>query len=113
MNTVARIAGDSEPADQSSVDLGALEAASVAQSPFPYLIVPGFLRAEARDRISADFPAIGHPGSFPLLSLHYGPAFARFVEDLESPELARIVSQKLGLDLSSSPTMITVRGQSR
>ncbi|HYM19195.1 MAG TPA: 2OG-Fe(II) oxygenase [Micropepsaceae bacterium] len=112
MNTVARIP-ESAPADKWSVDLSALEAAPVAKSPFPYLIVPGFLRAEARDRISADFPPIGHPGSFPLPSLNYGPAFASFVKDLESPEISLVVGRKLGLDLSSKPTMITVRGQSR
>ena len=112
MNTVARIS-ESAPADKWSVDLGALEAAPVAESPFPYLIVPGFLRAEARDPIGADFPPIDYPGSFPLPSLRYGPAFASFIKDLESPELARVVGQKLGLDLSSNPTMITVRGQSR
>ena len=113
MNTVARIASGPEPADKGSLDLDALEAAPVARSPFPFLIVPGFLRAEARDPISADFPAIGHPGSFPLPSLEYGPAFASFVKELESPKLTRLVGEKLGLDLSSNPTMITVRGQSR
>src|SRR5258706_12399633 len=113
MNKVARIVGESDQAGHLSVDLEALRAAPVARSPFPYLVVPGFVRLNALDAISADFPAIAHHGSFPLQSLRYGPAFARFIADLETPEMTRVVGGKLGLDLTSSPTMVTVRGQSR
>jgi SM-20-related protein len=113
MNKVARITGEMGQSDKLSVDLDALQAARVATSPFPYLIVPGFVRSGALDAISADFPAIEHPGSFPLQSLRYGPGFVRFIADLQAPEMARVVGGKLGLDLASSPTMVTVRGQSR
>ncbi len=113
MSRVASIARDEPQPTVLSVDLDALRRAVVASSPFAYLIVPGFVRGAALDAISADFPSIGHPGSFPLPSLSYGPAFARFIADLESPEMARAAGGKLGLDLSSSPTMVTVRGQSR
>jgi hypothetical protein len=110
MNEVARIRGIGQ---NLSIDLDALKAVRVATSPFPYLIVPGFLRAEAQNAIGADFPQIDHPGSFPLASLSCGPSFLGFIADLERPEVARIVGDKLGLDLASSPTMVTVRGQSR
>jgi hypothetical protein len=113
MNEVARIERETAPNGAWSVDLRALEAAPVSMRPFPYLIVPGFLRADARAAISADFPDVVHPGSFPLSTLRYGPAFARFIADLEAPALARIVAEKLKLDLTACPTMITVRGQSR
>jgi hypothetical protein len=48
-----------------------------------------------------------------LPTLQYGPAFADFMADIRTPEMSRVVGEKLGLDLSSAPTMITVRGQSR
>jgi SM-20-related protein len=96
-----------------AIDIGALDAARVEVSPFPYLIVPGFVRAEAMPAIANDFPAIAHHGSFPLSTLRFGPAFQALVDDLEGREMRECVARKLGIDLSESPTMITVRGQSR
>ena len=93
--------------------MNALKSAQVEADPFPYLIVPAFVRAEALDAIRADFPAIDHPGSFPLSTLSYGPAFEALADELQGPELAAVVAEKLQMNLVRSPTMITVRGQSR
>lgn len=94
------------------VDLNALRQAEVRRDPFPFLSVPNFIRAEAFDSVSSGFPAVAHPGSFPLVVLKYGAGFSALAEDLNSPELADVVSQKLDVDITSHPTMITVRGQS-
>jgi SM-20-related protein len=96
-----------------ALDLPALERARVHTEPFAYLIVPAFVRAGALPAIGRDFPAINHPGSFPLSSLRFGSAFASFIDDLTSAEMTAIVGGKLGMDLSSAPTMVTARGQSR
>jgi hypothetical protein len=96
-----------------SLDIEALERARVQMQPFPFLIVPGFVRAAALPAIGRDFPVIDHHGSFPLSTLRYGPAFGAFCSDLQNPRITNIVAEKLQMDLSSSPTMITVRGQSR
>jgi hypothetical protein len=96
-----------------SLDMEALERAGVHTTPFPYLIVPRFVRASALSAIGRDFPKIDHPGSFPLSTLRFGPAFAAFAGDLTSPQMTTVVGRKLDMDLSSAPTMITVRGQSR
>src|SRR5207344_2841172 len=85
----------------------------VERDPFAYFIVPRFVSAAALDGIRADFPAIQHPGSFPLSTLSYGPAFAAFMEAIQSPEMTAAVGAKLGMNLSASPTMVTVRGQSK
>jgi SM-20-related protein len=97
----------------SYLNLDALRAANVSQQPFPYLIVPGFVRAEALAGIEKDYPSIDKPGSFPLDTLQYGPAFTQLMDDLRSPEFRDVVASKLGLDLKGKPTMITVRGQAR
>jgi SM-20-related protein len=97
----------------SYLNLDALRAANVSQQPFPYLIVPGFVRAEALAGIEKDYPSIDKPGSFPLDTLQYGPAFTQLMDDLRSPEFCDVVASKLGLDLKGKPTMITVRGQAR
>ena len=94
------------------IDLAAFDAAPVAREPFPFALVPHFVRPEAMAEINADFPLVTHPGSFPLPTLTYGPAFARLIAAIQGPEFTRAVEKKLGLDLSGRPTMVTARGVS-
>jgi hypothetical protein len=94
------------------IDLDAFNAATLIREPFPFLMVPRFVKPDAMPAINADFPAVSHPGSFPLPTLDYGPAFAAFVAAIQGPEFTRAVEKKLALDLKGRPTMITARGQS-
>jgi hypothetical protein len=113
MSRVAHTIPDATGASQRALDVEALKRAGIQTQPFPYLIVPGFVRSAALPAIGRDFPVIDHHGSFPLSSLRYGPAFGAFVDELQGPEITTVVERKLGMDLSSAPTMVTVRGQSR
>ncbi|HEY1711148.1 MAG TPA: 2OG-Fe(II) oxygenase [Rhizomicrobium sp.] len=94
------------------IDIEALNRATLVREPFPYFMVPGFVKHDAVAEIERDFPAVGHPGSFPLPTLEYGPAFDVFMRALEGPAFRDAVAAKLGVDLSGRPTMTTVRGQS-
>ncbi|HWD26567.1 MAG TPA: 2OG-Fe(II) oxygenase [Rhizomicrobium sp.] len=94
------------------IDVDAVAQATVAREPFPYFMVPGFVKREALDGINKDFPAVTHAGSFPLPTLHYGPAFDTFMDAIQGPAFARAVGKQLGMDLERLPTMVTVRGQS-
>jgi SM-20-related protein len=94
------------------IDLEAFAAAPLAREPFAFAMVPRFVRPEAMAAINADFPLVTHPGSFPLPTLKYGPAFADFMAAIQGPEFTRAVQQKLGVDLKSRPTMVTARGVS-
>jgi SM-20-related protein len=94
------------------IDVEAVRGAVLTRTPFPYFMVPRFVRPDAIAAINADFPAVTHAGSFPLPTLRFGPAFAAFMEAIRGPEFARAVGEKLGLDLTQRPTMVTVRGQS-
>src|SRR5262249_30177509 len=58
-------------------------------------------------------PALDKPGSFPLDTVTYGPAFNKLMEEMRGPEFRDIVAQKLNCDLKGKPTMVTVRGQTR
>jgi SM-20-related protein len=113
MSQVADALTGEVPVERPTVDFAALDAAPVETLPFPYTVVPGFVRAAARPWISAHFPSIAHHGSFPLSTLRFGPAFRALVEDLTSEEMRNRVAAKLGLNLSEAPAMVTVRGQSR
>jgi len=94
------------------IDLEAFAAAPLARQPFPYAMVPRFVLPEAMTAINADYPLVAHPGSFPLPTLSYGPAFAALIAALEGPDFTRAVEQKFGIDLSGRPTMVTARGVS-
>src|SRR5258705_6853834 len=113
MNRAANVTAQMPLSAQPSLDMEALRRARVQTEPFSYLIVRGFVRAQALPAIGADFPVIAHAGSFPLSTLSYGPAFGALVSDLEGSELAAIVAEKLKMTLDNCPTMIPVRGQSR
>jgi SM-20-related protein len=94
------------------VDLDAFNATPLTREPFPFLMVPRFVRPEAMAAINADYPLVSHPGSFPLPTLKYGPAFRDFIAAIQGPDFARAVEKKLGVDLKDRPTMVTARGVS-
>ncbi|WP_437186274.1 2OG-Fe(II) oxygenase [Planctomicrobium sp. SH668] len=97
----------------SILDLDRLRDTEVTKTPFEYLIVPDFVRPEARPAILNSYPEILDGGSFPLSSLQYGGEFGAFCEAIRSPEVARIFSEKFGVDLVDLPTTTTVRGRCR
>lgn len=100
-------------ADDGPLDLDRLRSTPVTADPFPHLIVPGFLKADALPSINADYPKIDKPGSFPVGELRYGPAFARLIAALHGPAMTSAFATAFSVDLSDRPTMITVRGQCR
>ena len=93
------------------LDLAAFRAAPLVRAPFDHLVLPGFVRPEARGPINADYPAVDTPGSYPLAQVSYGPAFRGLVDALEGPELRAAFADKFGMDLDGRPTTITVRGR--
>jgi hypothetical protein len=92
-------------------DLAAFEATPLVRQPFEYLVVPGFIRRDNCAAINADYPCINTPGSFPTKGLAFGPHFSSLLETLEGPELRATFESKFNLDLSTYPTMVTVRGR--
>jgi len=101
------------PSAAAPVDFNALRTRDAQSDPYPYVIVPEFVREDAQEGIEADFPVIEHPGSFPLASLEYGPRFSALMDALQGPEMKKLVEEKLGVDLTGRPTTATVRGVSK
>lgn len=95
------------------IDFDRIGDAPVSSEPFAFLTAGGTLSQADLAAIRADFPRIDKPGIFPLSALEYGPAFARLVEDIRSPQLAKVLGAKFGVDLDGLPLMITVRGQAQ
>jgi SM-20-related protein len=94
-----------------ALDLAALRAAPLIRQPFDYLVLPGFVRPEARAAVNADFPRIDQPGSFPVGAVTYGPAFRDLLEALTGPEVQEAFEEKFQIELKKRPTMVTVRGR--
>lgn len=93
------------------LDLDAFAAAPLIEDPFAYVILPGFVRTEARSGINADYPAIAQRGSFPVTQLSFGPRFQQLVDELNSDEFRSACAVKFSVDLSGRPSTITVRGR--
>lgn len=97
----------------SLIDIEAFRAAPLIRNPFPYAMVPSFVRKESMGAILADYPDVSQGGSFPLASLEYGPVFAEFCDELRGEPLRAAFEEKFGMDLSQRPTTLTVRGRCR
>jgi hypothetical protein len=61
--------------------------------------------------LKSDYPDIKEPGFFTEsdVSERLHGAFAKLLADLKSPEVSKIVSEKLDIDLVNKPKMITIR----
>src|SRR5260221_14754043 len=97
----------------SVLDLDRFAAAPLQRDPFDFLVLTYFIRKGAQAGLTADFPPIDKGGSFPPSTLCYGPAFAEFIAELESPAMRRAFAEKFSIDLDDRPVTITVRGHTR
>lgn len=92
------------------IDLEAVRRAPVAHAPFDYFTATGVLSADALAGINKDFPDLPGPGVYPLKDIHYGQAFEDLIGDIKSSDFEDLIGEKIGVDLSDKPLMITVRG---
>ena len=95
------------------LNLEAFRATLLAAGPYPHLVVPGFISPEAVNEAIRDFPRLDMAGLFLPDAAESGPAFASLLEAMESAALKQAVGDKLGLDLSGRPTLVTVRARSQ
>lgn len=93
------------------LDIEALRRTALRTAPYEYLVVPGFVPGDALARVIKDFPRIDTTGSLPLPELDVHGDFAELIEEMDGPEFRQAIERKFGLDLSSRPTMFTVRGR--
>ncbi|MBL4780752.1 MAG: 2OG-Fe(II) oxygenase [Porticoccaceae bacterium] len=81
--------------------------------PYPYLVVPGFVRGDALAAVLQDFPDIQHPGSIPVAEVTGGEAYQALLQELQSEKFRAVVAEKFALNLDGFPTLTTVRGVMR
>ncbi|MEM1381422.1 MAG: 2OG-Fe(II) oxygenase [Pseudomonadota bacterium] len=95
------------------LDFNALRDARTRTDPFTYIVAEGALTSAQAADIRRDYPKIEKTGYLPLSKLDSDGAFDALITDLQSPELADVLSDKLNLDLRDKPRMITVRRLSK
>jgi len=61
------------------IDLDRFESTPLTREPFEFLVVPEFVKADARKAVNADYPHIEKHGSFPLSEVKYGAAFGQLM----------------------------------
>ncbi|HET6886959.1 MAG TPA: 2OG-Fe(II) oxygenase [Candidatus Udaeobacter sp.] len=93
------------------LDLERFRTTPLSREPFEFLVVPEFVRVEARAAIDKDYPEVGRAGSFPLREVTYGPGFAKLIEEMRSEDFRKAFEEKFNIDLTNRPDMITVRGR--
>jgi SM-20-related protein len=98
-----------EPLRAGVLDLGPLRAAALRTEPYPYVIAGGCLCREALPALRRDFPDLRQTGFHPIDAFVPQGAFAALLRELEGPEVAAAVGEKLGADLLPLPRLITVR----
>jgi Rps23 Pro-64 3,4-dihydroxylase Tpa1-like proline 4-hydroxylase len=91
------------------LQLGQVMSATAQFDPYPYLMASNCLSPDIAPALGKDFPDIKKNGYLPLSLLKREGMFDALLRDLEGPEIAAILSDKLGLELRDKPRMITVR----
>lgn len=83
----------------------------IRHDPFPFMIAHGQLPREARQELHRDFPGYAEAGFFPYEETDCGASIRALVADLTSPEFARAIGTRLGIDgLENFPTLVTICG---
>lgn len=95
------------------LNFDALRNARTRTEPFTYIVAEGALSEEQAKGVRTDYPAIDKTGYLPLTKLDAAGHFRELINDLQSEELAKVLSEKLCLDLVGKPRMITVRRLSK
>ena len=93
------------------IDAARLDAArcEVRREPFAFLVARGQLPEAAADVLGRDFPRYDSAGFFPYQAEDCGPAMVACVEALTSPDFARALGERLGIEhLENYPALVTI-----
>jgi len=97
----------------SMFDFDAFERTPLQRDPCDFIVVPGFVKADALELINRDYPTIAEPGNFPPEGLTYGPGFQSMLDELHLPSTKEHFAKKFDMDLSECPLQLTVRKYSQ
>lgn len=98
---------------QNILDLQAIASARVKTRPYPYFTVDRVISDTYLSETLSAFPDIDLGGSFNLDDVRVTQTFQRFLDSIDSAEFRQLIHDKLDVDVSTQPMMMTLRGYSR
>ena len=91
------------------IDIEAIRRTQVSRDPYTHMLVDNVLNPELVPALRADFPNITKPGFLTIDEVEMRGRFRQLIEELESPELSEVMSERMGLDLHPFPRLTTIR----
>ena len=91
------------------LNLDAIAGSAPCSEPYQHFIGNDALPGEAAQAVLRDFPRLKQTGFFPVGDLEITGAFQDLLADVNEPAFSAAVSEKLGLDLTDKPKLITLR----
>lgn len=92
------------------LDEDEIRVARLNRDPYDYAFVEKAIKPRFREEVLADAPEIPDRGSYGIPNLNYGPAFGTVIKDLQSVRFRRLVEEKFEIDLSNSPSVMLMMG---
>lgn len=92
------------------LDEDEIQVARLNRDPYDYAFVEKAVKPRFREEVLADAPEIPDRGSYGIPNLNYGPAFGTVIKDLQSVRFRRLVEEKFEIDLSNSPSVMLMMG---
>ena len=82
---------------------------TIRGQPFPFLTTEGQLPPEAAAELDRDFPRYDSAGFFPYTPEDCGPSINALVEAMTSPDYARAIGDRLGVEaMDRYPVLVTI-----
>jgi SM-20-related protein len=97
----------------SILNVEAVRNAPLSREPYDFFLGTGILKEDAVDDLRRDFPAIEKPGYLTVDEVKLKGKFKTLIDELESDEFSRELSDKFGLDLVSCPRLTTIMRKSQ
>ena len=95
------------------INIDAFRKTPLITEPFPYLVLPNFIRQAELSTLINEYPEVPGAGSYPNDTLSISPTFQALIDEMKSTEFRDAVAEKLTMDLANKPTMMTIRGHCR
>lgn len=92
------------------LNLNALKESVIRQEPFPFVVIPNFIKPNVVTSLVDSFPTIRNRGSLPSVSVECETGFQAFLNELQGPQLRELIAHKFEVDLQDKPTLLTLRG---
>ncbi len=97
----------------SVLNVDAVRQAQRSHEPYDWFLGSGILKQEAIDELKRDFPDITKPGYLTVDEVQLKGRFKTLIDELESDEFSRELSQKFGIDLTPYPRLTTIMKRSQ